>query len=341
MNGLILQGGGARGAYQAGFLLGLSEIVPSVAVPFNSFSGVSVGAINASILAMDCHNFRKASLKLKNYWLHMGCDDVYELGRWGILSSWKNILNNANGGALFDNAPLRGFLSPKIDFSGINERARRQSEPIFLNIHAYSYKQSKNVLFTNSNLVRRCNERTVDLSVEHVLASTAIPYIFPSNFIDNEEFGDGGLQLLKPSLPLIQQGCTKIMGITLDHCPSRRTDKSEHVFSAVFPDAISADFEKIERKNMIKKSWWSKSQPRTIETMLIRPSLESYHIQNGFIHALPRSLNIIAKAMGLHNSQKSNVLNYIVFDKDYANYLIDTGYKDALSLEREITSFFS
>jgi len=341
MIGIILQGGGSRGAYQAGFILALSEICEQQESPFSSVSGISVGSVNASILAMDSHNLRKAALRLKSYWLNLGHEDVYDLGKYGIFSSWRKLLSNTgHDSALFESDPLKMFLDPKIDYDGIHEKSQSLTNPTYLNIHAYSYKTSQNIIFTNWLDNQLHYTRPVKINIDHIMASSALPYIFPSKEIEGEMFGDGGLQLIEPSNIMIKQGCNKILGITLDHKDNTKESVAEHLFSAIFPDAIENDFKKIAKMNAKSKKFSIlKKRTKEIETLLIRPSKENFKNKEKLLETLPKTLNYFAKVMGLHDNPDSNIMNYIVFTREYTEYLIQQGYDDAMNQKDMIKNF--
>ena len=193
--GLILQGGGSKGAYQVGALIAISEIIKDYSYdinPFKFISGISVGAVNASYLATVENDFNKSMLSLGEKWLSLKNDDVYMLGRYGIISSFSNIFDQQN--SLFDLYPLKAFLDREIEFENISKNK-------ILNIYAYSYDDGENMFFSNKDS---------NINSEHILASASVPYIFNDIIINGKKYGDGGLSLKKPSNLLINMGCTRI-----------------------------------------------------------------------------------------------------------------------------------
>tara|TARA_B100002049_G_scaffold74448_1_gene54686 strand:- start:20220 stop:21257 length:1038 start_codon:yes stop_codon:yes gene_type:complete len=344
MHGLILQGGGSRGAYQAGVILALSEILPQRESPFTSISGVSVGAINASILAMEANNFRKGALRLKNYWMHLGHQDVYDIGKYGIFSAWKKLLSNqGHDAAFFENAPLTQFLDPKLDWQAIHNHSQRLFSPRYLNIHAYNYTTAQNEIFTNFDRSAIKYSRYTKFNVEHIIASTSLPYIFPGKIIGEHAFGDGGFKLDEPASAQIRQGCHKIMAISLDDGSDEKTSIIEHLFEAIFPDAVESDFCKINQinKSLPRYGFMNRSRYRKVETLLLRPSEENFPNKEKLIDTLPKSLAYFAKALGIQDNPDSNILNYIVFSPEYTDYLIKQGYDDAMQQKETIVHFFA
>ena len=343
MYGLILQGGGSRGAYQAGYMLALSEILPQKELPFSSISGISVGAINASILAMEADNFRKGALRLKNYWMHLEHKDVYDIGKYGIFSAWKKLIsNNGHQASLFENSPLAQFLEPKLNWDKIHSNAERLSRPTYLNVHAYNYITSRNEVFTNFSQKDFDESRYTKINVNHIIASTSLPYIFPGQKIKSHTYGDGGFKLEEPAASQIAQGCNKIFAISLDSNKTQKDSIVEHLFEAIFPDAVESDFEKIRQINASLPRFpsLSNSRYRKIDTFIARPSCDTFSDKGKLISTLPRSLSYFAKFLGLHENPDSNILNYIVFAKEYTEHLIEQGYQDALWQRDEIMRFF-
>ena len=342
MIGLVLQGGGARGAYQVGALSAINEILnknEKEKIPFNSISGISVGAINASMLAMHSQDFSLSILELKKAWLSLTHEKVYSMGKLGIVSSWLNMFGKGeNNKYLFNNIPLEKFLDTVLDFDKIHLNA--QKNKVNLNLHSYCYTIGKNIVFTNcydDNSLKNICKTKIDTN--HIVASSALPFVFPEKIINKKIYGDGGLKLEYPSVPLINQGCKKILGISLD--TESQSHVSEHLFSSIFPDSITSDFNKIKEKND-KVTWvpFQAEKYNKIETLLLRPSAEHYEIKESFLDSLPKSLQYTKKILGLNHNEKAFYLNYILFNSDYAEYLINHGYKDTVARKDEIIEFF-
>lgn len=339
MNGLILQGGGSKGAWQVGFLKAISEMCPTSAIPFNSITGISVGSINASILAMEKKNFRKGVLRLENYWANMSHNNVYDLGKYGVLTSLNNLINSKQSHKfLLNNKPLRQFLTSKLDFDKVQSIAEDKVDPCFLNLHAYNYLTGKNVTFTNSPTISKLNCIQTMIKMNHILASTAIPFVFPSTKINRIPHGDGGLKLANPSQLLIEQGCTNILAISLDN-ETADANVGSNIFNTIFPDAVAEDQVKITNKNENIK-WYNIFNPhKKINSLLIRPKYNIEEAPKSRAQSLPFTLKHTIKALGISKDESSNLLGYISFDKEYSMYLIEAGYKQGLRSEELITNF--
>lgn len=322
--GIILQGGGSKGAYQVGALLAISEIIKDYNKdenPFTHISGVSVGAVNAVSLSTMGEHFNDGILRLKEKWLKLTNDDVYKLGKYGIFSSISNVFDTQS--SLFDLSPLKEFLEKEIDFSKIRN-------DIKLNIHAYSYDDGKNITFSNTNTIINAN---------HVVASAAVPYIFNETIIEERRYGDGGLSLRKPSNILIENGCQNIIGMSLDIDNQSKT-VADAIFSSIFPDSIADDFKEIKLKNKLVNRFSIFNKIKHINTLTIKPEISDFLISEKSIGSLSMSLRLASKMLRLNPEESGSILNYIIFDKEYTEYLINAGYKETLTKEEQILNFF-
>jgi NTE family protein len=306
--------------------------------PFSIITGVSVGAINASILANGHSNFRMSALQMKNHWLNMAPSDVYDLGKYGMFSSIRNLLHSKSElDSLFDSKPLLNFLKSKINLSNLNSL----DEPnVTLNIHAFNYDENKNQVFTNQEHPKASNSIYVRYMFKHIIASASLPYIFPSIKIKHQKYGDGGLKLHYPSSLMIKQGANKIVGITLDDPSHKPTTIGGNLFDCVFPDALVQDFKNINKRNHhASKHFPFMFKTKHIDTMLIQPKFESLVITDKMLDSLPRSLYLTCKYLGLIEDNDNKFISYLIFDRDYAAYLIEEGYKYAVNRSEELMGF--
>lgn len=321
--GIILQGGGAKGAYQVGALIAVSEIIKDIAKdrnPFKYISGVSVGSINATFLSTFDDNFNENILKLKEKWLNLDNSRVYDIGKYGVISSISNVFNERK--SLFTLDPLVDFLNEEIDFKSIRDDK-------LLNIHAYSYDARKNIIFSNKD---------IEIHAKHLIASSSVPYVFNEIEIDGVRYGDGGLSLKKPSNILIANGCKKILGLSLDL--NNDSTISNALFGSIFPDSLTDDFKEIKLKNQLVNRFNIFSNIKRIDTLLLKPEIENFKINDTSIQSLPSSLRLVSKFMGLNAEESNSVLNYIVFDREYSEYLINKGYDETIKKNIEVYNFF-
>jgi NTE family protein len=320
---IILQGGGSKGAYQVGSILAISEIIKDItndSNPFSYITGISVGSINATYLATVDRQFNKRVIALKNKWLSLRNNDVYDIGRYGILSSISNVFDERK--SLFTLNPLHNFINKEIVFDSIISNK-------ILNIHAYSYDDSKNIIFSNKNK---------KIKPEHIVASSSVPYVFNETIIDGKRYGDGGLSLRRPSNSLIKDGATKILGLSLDFDNDRTVANA--IFKSIFPDSLQDDFDTIKTKNLLVNRFNPFNKMKNIETLLLKPEIEDFKINENSINTLPKSLRFLSKIIGLDSQESNSILNYIIFDHEYTEYLITRGYEETLKRNIDIYNFF-
>jgi len=236
---LILPGGGARGAYQVGVLKAIGEIRGDHQKnPFPVICGTSAGAINAAVMASHAHEFIVGIERLEQFWRSMRCERVYRTDAWTVLKSGLRFaatllsggLIAANPRAFLDNTPLRRFLQQTLHLEGIQTalqqgalRGVAVTASGYTSASATSYFQAQQNIEGWERPRRRGVAATLDVS--HLLASSALPLIFPAERIGNEFFGDGGMRLVAPLSPAIHLGATSILVIgTRDEKPDLPPD---------------------------------------------------------------------------------------------------------------------
>jgi NTE family protein len=215
---LILTGGGARSAYQVGVLKAISEFMPrSAPCPFPVITGTSAGAVSAIVLAADAGHYRRAVSSLERVWRGFRVDQVFRADSVSMLRSGLHwMLALMTGGwlvpppqALFDNTPLWNLLGPRIDFKGIR-RSLKIGALHAVAISATSYTDADSVAFYDAaepimpwHRAFRKGEHT-RLSLEHLMASLAIPFLFRPVQIAGQFYGDGAM---RQTAPLAPTGC--------------------------------------------------------------------------------------------------------------------------------------
>ena len=370
MYGLVLSGGGSRGAYQAGVIKALYEIAVAKGIsnPFQVFSGVSAGAINATFSACYAHDPEYAVEYGPNLWKNISANQVF---RTDAVSLGKNSLawiSNLSFGALhhkqfsnylLDTEPLWETLRSVLNFDMIESNIKNKIVHS-LSVTATNYSTSHCINFVQStdkiNHWERTKRKSVEakISLEHVMGSAAIPIFFPPIQIGNQYFGDGCLRNTAPVSPAIHLGAKKLIvvgvrksdlvqkadDIPMDHTPSIAKIAST-LLNAVFLDAIDIDIERMSRIN------------RTIQKI---PNHENSGLEPiEFIHIAPsKVLSDIAlehsskMAKGLRNllgglgslEDCSEILSYLLFDNEYCTELLNLGYSDTLDKRKEIELFF-
>ncbi|HHM04230.1 MAG TPA: patatin-like phospholipase family protein [Gammaproteobacteria bacterium] len=368
--GLLLAGGGARAAYQVGVLRAISAILPRQAAnPFPIISGTSAGAINGAALAIYAAHFHSAVAKLVAVWEHFHCHHVFRTDLPGIMSSGSRWLaammfggfGRRNPHALLDRAPLRQLLQRNLRFERI-QSAIDAGHLHALAITCSGYTSGQSVTFYQGaheippwRRVRRCG-CPAQINVEHLLASSAIPFVFEAARIHREYFGDGSMRQIAPISASLHLGADKVLivGARTEQEQAERL-RSEgypsvaqiagHVLNSIFLDALEADLERLQRINRTislipdQELREGNVRLRPVEVLVISPSQELDDIALRHAHRLPRSIAFLLKGIGGLRRNGSNLLSYLLFEREYCQELIALGYHDAMAQKEKILAF--
>ena len=367
---LILTGGGARAAYQAGVLLAIRELLPdSTRNPFPIVCGTSAGAINAATLACNADNFRGAVEMLVEVWRNMRAGHVYRADPLGILSSGARWLGALMVGwaikrsprSLLDNEPLRHLLERKLDFGNI-DRSIASGSLYAVSLTASGYSSGHSVSFFQARAEVATWQRThrfgsrTQLGINHLLASSAIPFVFPAIKLHREYFGDGSMRQLAPISPAIHLGAEKILiigaGRMTDKVQRQRSDRyptlaqiAGHALSSIFLDGLAVDVERMQRINHtlsiipdeVKQQ--SGVALRPVKSLVIAPSERLDYLAARHAKALPWAVRLLLRGIGAMNRQGGALTSYLLFEQPYTRALIDLGYKDTMDRREEVKAF--
>lgn len=371
--GLILTGGGARAAYQVGVLKAIADILPPrVHSPFDIICGTSAGAINATALASHAARFRAGVRGLEAVWMNFHVDQVYRTdfsGLSGRALQWLGALFFAGLGAhrpisLLDNAPLRRLLDRLVRFDRI-QQAIDSGDLRALAITASGYSSGQSVSFFQGaaelqewERARRIGMRS-PIGLEHLMASSAIPALFPAVKLHGEYFGDGSVRQLAPISPALHLGADRVLVIAnsadtgdlpkavdgnADQYPSI-AQIAGHVLNSAFLDSLDNDLERLERINrtltLIPERTRRREEVslRPVDALTIRPSEEINVIATEFEKEMPRSMRFFLRGSGVTNSTGSVIMSYLLFERGYCRALINLGYSDTLRQENRILRF--
>lgn len=366
--GLILSGGGARAAYQVGVLRAVGDLAPrGIRNPFPVISGTSAGAINAAGLAANSRNYRMAVRGLERVWANLTVEQVYRTDLVSFLRSvLRWLLSSLTAGitpvhsSLLDNTPLRRLLSLLINFDRI-EQALDIGDLRALAVSASSYSTGESTAFFQAREElpewerARRKGRRVTLKVEHLLASSALPILFPAERLGNQYFGDGAVRQLSPLSPALHLGAERVLVIGVSanteehreiHSYPSMAQVLGHVLNSVFVDTLEADVERLERINdtlrAIPPARRRKNDIdlREVEVLKIYPSRPLDAIAAEHIGELPRTLRFFLRAPGGTQSPGASAVSYLLFEPGFTRSLMSLGYRDAMAREREIRSFF-
>lgn len=376
--GLVLSGGGARGAYQAGVLGGIAEIIGQDfgAQPFPIITGISAGSINAGFLASASGSFQDQANLLLHLWSELVAEQVIKtnpmtLGKLGF--SW---LKDLSTGGLFgkpdsthllDSSPLNEFLKHRIDF----DQLRRNVDSKILDgvsVTSTSYATGTSVTFFDSRELKswtrsaRIGVRTT-LALEHVLASSAIPIFFKPVRVGNSYYGDGGIRSSSPMSPAIHLGAEKILAIGVRY-PRNDVESQEInqqvvmkdiamadiagvLLNSLFLDALEFDHERLQRVNetvgIIQEHipHVSGHKLRKIPSLLFLPSYDLGKIAADQFDRFPAVLKYFLKGLGASQESGADMLSYLAFDHAFTQRLIEVGRNDAMMRKDEVLEFFS
>ena len=373
--GLVLSGGGARAAYQAGALAAIGDICSELKIknPFQIYSGVSAGAVNTSVITSHDGNFSLACKRLLDLWSNIESEDVFVSNpvsltgtgiHWLLDLSMGGIKKSTPGKSLLDTAPLRKLIEKHVDFSRIQKKIDT-GEMQALAITALDYLNANSTTFVQGikdtpswNRVRR-KSVSAKITVDHLMASAAIPILFPPVEVDPYGyFGDGSIRNLSPCAPAIFLGCDRILAIGVrcksDPCNSQKNNPLEeaptvaHIVSvllhAVMMDGIELDIERIERinrdmKNIIETER-KKLSVRIVDALWIAPSRDLSEIAANKSGDLPRMIRYLLRGLG-SLEEASEITSFLLFEKTYCQHLQELGFEDAMRQKEQIVRFFT
>jgi len=371
--GLILSGGGARAAYQVGVLKAIHKILPKGHYnPFDIISGTSAGAINGVALASYADNYRIGIKHLERIWMHFSCDQIYRTDFWGVSASLARLTRSLVIGrgykndtvSLLNNQPLRELLQEVVKFDNIQGAIDSGAlHAIAVNCSGLESGESVSFFQGHNSINNWQRQRRVGIrsriSLDHLMASSAIPMIFPSVKIHREYFADGAVRQLAPLSPALHLGAEKIMVIGVSGIAHKRKERPQsssypspakmmgHMLNAAFLDSMETDVERLRRINRtvdkIPESVRKKEgmELKSIELLEINPSRSIDELAGQHAHEIPRALKLALGGSGNASQNGSGILSYLLFSRGFCKSLIDLGFQDANEREDEIRAFFA
>ncbi len=366
--GLVLTGGGARSAYQVGVLLALAEFLPRARNPFQVIVGTSAGAVAASVLAAEAHHWRRAVAGLERVWANFRSSQVFHVDPPHMLRAGAHwILSLLSGGlvlapprSILDNTPLRELLAVHVDCSGIRRSIARGHLHAFA-LCATSYTSGHSVSFYDGvdsirdwSRVQRIGVRSV-LTLDHLMASAAIPLLFPPMKVGNDFFGDGAMRQQHPLSPAVHLGADRLLvigvrarrdaGVTVKRAPSMLPTPGEvfgYMLDTLFTDQIYGDLEQLERMNdLVRNAPQTTHGERTIETLMMAPSIDPREIAARHVGQMPGGLRALLRVIGGRDESGVQLASYLMFEAAYTRALIDLGYRDAMQARSALIAFMN
>ena len=369
--GLVLTGGGARAAYQVGVLRAISEMLPADAPsPFQIICGTSAGAINATVLAANAMNFRAGVRLLVTVWENFHAHHVYRadaVGAFRNSGAWVAALLTGGLGrktpvSLLDNSPLARLLNTKLDFGGI-QRSIDSGDLYAFSISCSGYTSGQSVTFYQGvpglepwHRARRIGIPML-IAPDHLLASSALPFVFPPVRINREYFGDGSMRQIAPVSPALHLGADRlfVIGVGRQLEPKQERIKTEafpslaqiagHCLNSIFLDSLEVDLERLQRINRTLSIIPSELRVKhnmplhEVDFRVLSPSVALEKIAIDHMHALPLTIRTLLFTLGALKKSGSNLVSYLLFEKEYCRALIQLGYDDTLKQRDDLMQF--
>ncbi len=361
---IVLPGGGARSAYQVGVLKAMASTTPRGApLPFGIVTGTSAGGILAALLAAHAGDFHAGVEEIENFWRNFHVNLVFDASLGAMVGSGSRLFGTLlTGGllvkpprALLDTTPLRHTLERHVNLA----RVRHSLEKGYIQavaVSASSYNTARSITFYDCIAEvpewHRAWRRGVktDIRLDHLMASAAVPFVFPPVHIEGEWFGDGAMRHTAPLSPSLRLGAERIVVIGLGDpagrngvavAPSHRLPPPPsfghllgYMLDTLFMDGSQADLERLGRMNESfdrDPAGAAAAGLRHVDAQVVQPSASLSGLTEGHLTELPRPLRILLRTMGAKNQGGQKLVSFLLFEPGYTNALIDLGYADGLA----------
>ena len=367
----MLTGGGARAAYQVGLLKGIARHFPNLR--FQIICGVSAGAINAAYLAAYRGTLAEKADHLGQMWCELNCESIYQFD-WKVLLPFHSAIASispkkvkwaqSRPHGMVSTTPLRALLSRVLNVGPGREIPGIQENLLSGDLHALAlmtldYSTGQTVRWVQGryyDIYEGPNRRVVPtrFTIDHVLASAALPFVFPAVQIDDQWHGDGGIRLAAPLSPAVHLGASRIIAMSTGY---QRTaaEASTPVLSgyppaaqilgqlvnAVFLDVVDEDAARMERMNDLlrKMAPHERDGLKPIELLVLRPSVDLGKLAGEYERYLPRKLKLLVRALGAKETESPDFVSLLMFEPEYTKRIIEIGESDVEARLEEIHAF--
>lgn len=366
---LVLTGGGARAAYQVGVLKAIAELMPQRPIPFRVILGTSAGAVAASVIAARARRWHRAIQQIENVWGNFHVEQVFRVGGWTMLRAGVHwMLALLSGGmllpapkSLFDNTPLRELLHRSVAWRNLRRSVAR-GDVAALGLCATGYSSALSVTFYEGRpglddwSRRQHLGARAELSLRHLMASLAVPFLFPPERLGEEYYGDGAMRQMSPLSPAIHLGADRllIIGVRAPHqsgvvekrpgvpVPPTPGQLFGYALDTLFMDQIYNDIEQLERMNkLLRVAPGAAPGARMVRTLMITPSEDPRAVALRNLDACPRSLRMLLRVIGAGDVGGAQLASYLMFEQAYTRDLIALGYRDAMARGAELVRFLT
>jgi NTE family protein len=364
--GLVLTGGGSRSAYQVGVLLALAELLPRARNPFQVIVGTSAGAVAASVLAAEAHHWRRAVAGLEKVWANFRSHQVFHVDAPHMLRAGAHwVLALLSGGmvlappkSILDNTPLRELLGVHVDCAGIRRSIARGHLRAFA-LCSTSYNSGHSVAFYDGidairdwSRVQRLGCRT-QFDLDHLMASVAIPLLFPPIKLGDDYYGDGAMRQVHPLSPAIHLGADRLLiigvrarraaGVAVNRAATAMPTPGAifgYMLDTLFTDQIYGDLEQLGRINeLVHSAPQATRGERVIETLMLAPSVDPREIVARHAQEMPPGLRALLRVIGGRDASGFQLASYLTFESGYTRALIELGYRDAMEARGALQAF--
>ena len=368
--GIVLTGGGARGAYQVGVMQWVARNYPELEVPI--LTGVSAGAINAAHIAAHPGTFKQACYELRHLWAELTPDHIFRVGAHSL--AWQTVrfgMRLVSGGVLpapevrafLDTKPLWNTLEESLavvngELTGVKANIERgKLKAVAITSTSYTTGQSVTwIQGRDINLWARPQRRSelTNIRLEHVMASAALPIFFPAIKVGNAFYGDGGVRLAAPLSPALHLGAEKIIAVSTRYARSQAESEVAQVSSypppaqvlgvlmnAIFLDLVDQDAVRLERINRLLENMPAHAREgmRPVKLLVVRPSRDLGRLVAEYEPRLPPAFKFMTRGLGTRETRSPDVLSMLMFQRDYLTRLMEIGEADAEARAEEIDVF--